>query len=311
MNSGGIGLLVTLLGMIGAYQQGNGPTQPWSELLHDNVVFAKMLPFLVGIGLVLGAVQALLAWSPGVETRPGWIRRFAPSTVTTHWINALGFLIALGTGTVQYLTGLLHQPPPVPLWQVYRLHYVGASLMVLIATTWITQRLLTADYRLLPRGSWARHFRGLAAELPGPLSATVLYAVGLKPGRAALPAGQFTYYEKMVDFPFWAILLALILASGLLKAMRYLYPLPGEVVHVASVVHVVAMGLLALKLLDHLRYMLTPSRWPLLRAMVTTWIDADYVRRRLPGWYAEVQAVAPDVAAPEPEVGPSAHTQGA
>src|SRR3954454_23290465 len=271
-----VGLLMTLLGTVWAYQQANGPAQPWSELLHDNVVFAKLLPFLVGIGLVLGAVQTLLAPGPRVETRPGWIRRFAPSTVTAHWINALGFLIALGTGSVQYLSGLLHQPPPVPLWQVYRLHYVGACLMVLVATTWVTQRLLTADYRLLPRGGAARHFRGLAAELPGPLSATVLYGVGLKPGRAAPPAGQFTYYEKTVDFPFWAILLALILASGLLKAMRYLYPLPGEVVHVASVVHVVAMGLLALKLLDHLRYVLTPSRWPLLRAMVTTWIDADY-----------------------------------
>ena len=36
--------------------------------------------------------------------------------------------------------------------------------------------------------------------------------MGLKPGRAAPPAGEFTYYEKLVDFPVWAILLALLWA---------------------------------------------------------------------------------------------------
>jgi cytochrome b subunit of formate dehydrogenase len=302
-----VGVLLTLLGAVQVYAQATAPAQPWSPLLRDNVVFAKTLPFLIGLGLLLGAVQALLADPPRVTTRPGWIRRFAPGTVAAHWVNALGFLLALATGSVQYLTGILSQPPPVPLWQVYRLHYVGASLMVLVATAWVTHRLLLADYRLLPpRGGWTRHLRGLAAELPGPLGGALLYTLGLSRGRAAPPTGQFTYYEKTIDFPIWTILLALILVTGVIKAMRYLYPLPGEVVHVVSVIHVVAMFLLALKLLDHLRYMLVPGRWALLRAMLTTWVSADYVRRRHPVWYAQVQAEAAIDPAPQEEIAPGA-----
>jgi cytochrome b subunit of formate dehydrogenase len=288
------GLAVTALGALQVYTQATAPTQPWSPLLHDNVVFAKSLPFLVGLGLLLGTVQALLADAPTVERRPGAIRRFAPGTALAHWINALGFLVALATGSVQYMTGIVNQPPPLPLWLVYRFHYVGASLMVVVATTFVTQRLLTADYRLLPaRGRWARNWRGLAGELPPPLGRFVIWFLGLRRNRPPPPVGQFTYYEKTIDFPIWTILLTLILVTGVLKAMRYAYPLPGEVVHVASVVHVATMVLLALKLLDHLRYMLTPSRWPLLWAMITTWVSADYVRRRHPAWYAEVEASSP------------------
>ena len=110
------------------------------------------------------------------------------------------------------------------------------------------------------------------AELPRPVGGTVAYLLGLKTRRPPPAVGQFTYYEKTVDFPLWTVLLAVLLLTGALKALRYLYPLPGSVVHVASVLHVMMMFLLALKLLDHLRYMLVPSRWPLLRAMVTGWV---------------------------------------
>jgi cytochrome b subunit of formate dehydrogenase len=309
----GVGLGATVLGGVQVFQLATAPAQPWSPLLRDNVVFALSLPFLVGLGIVLGTVQALLTLGHRAERRPGQIRRFAPSTVLLHWTNAVGFLIALGTGGIQYLTGVLDKPPPAPLWVIYRLHYIGASIMVLVATTFVTARLLTADYRLLPpRGSWIRHLRGLVAELPTPLGNAVVWALGLRRGRAAPPVGQFTYYEKTVDFPLWTLLLAAILLTGALKAMRYLYPLPGAVVHVASVIHVATMVLLTLKLLDHLRYMLAPSRWPLLRAMVTTWVAEQHVREHHPAWYAEVaaaQQVGPAPPAPPEGVAPGAAQQ--
>ena len=56
----------------------------------------------------------------------------------------------------------------------------------------------------------------------------------------------------------------------------------------ASALHVAAMVLLAAKFLDHLRYVLTPSRWPLMRSMVRTWIDEAYIRNRHPAWFAAI-----------------------
>ena len=98
------GLVLTLLGGAQVVAQAAGPGQPWSPLLHDNVVFARSLFFLIGFGLFLGAAQALLLDPRQVDRRPGWVRRFAPSTALTHWLNALGFLAVyrpLSRGTLQ------------------------------------------------------------------------------------------------------------------------------------------------------------------------------------------------------------------
>jgi hypothetical protein len=48
--------------------------------------------------------------------------------------------------------------------------------------------------------------------------------------------------------------------------------------------------LLGMKLLDHLRYVLAPSRWPLMVAMATGWVPARYVERFHPGWYARISS---------------------
>jgi hypothetical protein len=54
--------------------------------------------------------------------------------------------------------------------------------------------------------------------------------------------------------------------------MRYVYPIPGDVLYWASAIHVGAMVLLAIKLLDHVRYVVAPSRWSLFVSMLTGWL---------------------------------------
>jgi len=56
--------------------------------------------------------------------------------------------------------------------------------------------------------------------------------------------------------------------------------------------------LLGIKLLDHLRYVLALSRWPVMSAMASGWIPLSYVQRFHPGWYARLTA---DASAPVPE----------
>ena len=53
-----------------------------------------------------------------------------------------------------------------------------------------------------------------------------------------------------------------IVITGVLKAMRYIYPIPGDILYWVSAVHVGSGVFLGMKLLDHLRYVLAPSRWP-------------------------------------------------
>jgi cytochrome b subunit of formate dehydrogenase len=141
----------------------------------------------------------------------------------------------------------------------------------------------------VPGGQWIRHLRGLAHELPRPLGGLLAGFLGLDMRREPPAVEQFTYYEKVVSFPTWIVLLGLIVVTGLLKSMRYLYPIPGEVLWWASALHVAGLILLAAKLLDHLRYVFAPSRWALLKSMASTWIDEGYVRRWHPGWYEAIE----------------------
>src|SRR5439155_250406 len=98
----------------------------------------------------------------------------------------------------------------------------------------------------------------------------------------ALPTGVWQYLggitDKHLPFP------------------RYLYPIPGPLLYTASTLHVAAMGLILLKVLDHLRY--TLPRWSLMRAMVTGWISEGALRRILIGPKVPGEATSDPAAAP-------------
>src|SRR5206468_8869718 len=131
---------------------------------------------------------------------------------------------------------------------------------------------------LPPRGEWRRHWSAFAGELPPQLGRIVGRALRVEPIRSDSPPGQFSYYETAFSFPTWTIAIGLITVTGLIKALRYLAPVPGPVLWGASTLHVAAMVLLVLKVLDHLRYVF--GRWPLVKAMTTTWLSEQYARAR-------------------------------
>ena len=104
--------------------------------------------------------------------------------------------------------------------------------------------------------------------------------------------------------------------TGVLKAMRYVYPIPGDLLWWASTLHVASMVLLAAKTLDHLRYAFAPGRWSLLTSMVSGWMPARVIQARHPAWHERIEAQqaqpesAPDatpVAGPTP---PAAQVTG-
>jgi cytochrome b subunit of formate dehydrogenase len=124
------------------------------------------------------------------------------------------------------------------------------------------------------------------------------YMLGLDLRRAAPPTEQFTYYERTISFPLWELSIGLIILTGVIKAMRYIYPIPGDVLYWVSAVHVGSGVLLGMKLLDHLRYVLAPSRWPLMVSMATGWIPEQYVQKFHPGWYTRLAEGTAPAAAP-------------
>lgn len=263
------GLALAAYGAMTAVGQAGSGTQPWSNELSDNFVFIKALPFVLAFGFAVGM---LMARSYGPKVRAdGAVRRWSPGTVFGHLILTLGFVLALPTGLWQYLGGILDVNLPIPLYLFYRVHYIGASVVLLAVAAFTSYLWMTGDRSLLvPRGQWSRHLLGLAYELPPRIRGPYAKLLRVDLSQPRPPTGKFSFYEKVVEFPSWSILLALITITGLIKAARYVVPVPGFGLWVASTLHVAAMVGIVVKLLDHLRY--TFPRWPLMASIATTWV---------------------------------------
>ena len=223
-----------------------------------------------------------------------------------HALAGVALLVLIATGGWQYLKGLLDADSPIYMATVYRIHYIAASVLIFVTVAFVTDWLLRGERSLtVGKGQLIRSLRGLAHELPKPLGASIAYLLGLDMRRAAPPTEEFTYYERAVSFPTWEVTIGLIVLTGVIKAMRYVYPIPGDLLYWVSAIHVGAGVLLGLKLLDHLRYVLAPSRWPLMVAMATGWIPEAYVKRFHAGWYARISSEpAPSVAETRPSPAP-------
>jgi cytochrome b subunit of formate dehydrogenase len=300
-----LGVVLLGVGLGVSYTEWASGNQPWGQLLGDNFLFARSLPFTIGLGIVFGFWRAS-GWRPGTPRRSdGAIRRFAPSTVALHALAAVSLVALIATGGWQYLKGLLDADSPIYMATVYRIHYVAASLLIFTTAAFVTDWLLRGENALTPgKGQGVRSMRGLAHELPGPLGSTLGYVLGLNLKRQPPATEEFTYYERTISFPIWELAIGLIILTGAIKAMRYVYPIPGDVLYWVSAVHVGSGVLLAMKFLDHLRYVLAPSRWPLMASMATGWVPEAYVKRFHPGWYARLSSDGAPAAAATPATTP-------
>jgi hypothetical protein len=256
-------VVLLLVGLVVSFIEFNA-NQPWGQTLADNFWLARSLPFTLGLGVALGYARA--HW-PRRAVDTG--RRFASTTVWLHWLATLAVVLGLATGAWQYLKGLLDVSSPISMALVYRVHYLAASLLLLVISLAVTDWWLRGENALgAPRGGFVRSLRGLAHDLPGWLGGTLGYVLGLDMRRAPPPSEPFTWYERLVSFPTWVIAIGLIVVTGILKAMRYIYPIPGDVLYWVSAIHVGAMVIVAIKVLDHVRYVLAPARWWMMRAML-------------------------------------------
>jgi len=297
----GIGALLFILGLAISLVEWSSGAQPWGQLLGDNFWFARTLPFTIGLGIVVGYWKASRDRLVHERRADGAVRRFAPLTVALHALAALAVVALIFTGGWQYIKGLIDAETPIYMGTVYRIHYIAASVLIGTTAAFLTDWFVRGQRGLTPaKGQMIRALRGLAHELPRPIGVMLAYGLGLNLKRAAPPTEQFTWYERMISFPLWELSIGLVMLTGIIKAMRYIYPIPGDVLYWTSAIHVGAGVLLAMKLLDHLRYVLAPSRWPLMATMWTGWLPVRYVEKMFPGWYADINSSSTAAVAPAP-----------
>src|SRR6185503_47438 len=231
----GAGVLVAATMNILAQQSAGA--QPWSTELGDNITFARTIPFVLALGVAAGLFGATTA-AHARRAKNGHVRRFSRAAVFGHWIITIGFVLALPTGMWQYLGGIIDKEAPFDLYLIYRVHYVGAAIILFSVAFFLAYWFQTGHHSLfVPLGQWRHHLRGFAYELPPAVGHRVARLFRLEMGGTPAEVGQFTYYETAFSFPVWTIALALITITGLIKALRYLMPVPGPILWGASTLH--------------------------------------------------------------------------
>src|SRR5437867_12373785 len=117
--------------------------------LSYNIFFARTIPVGLGAGVAFGMLCAATAMRSR-RAKPGEVRRFSRATVIGHWLITLGFLLALPTGVWQYLGGILDVNAPISLYRFYRVHYIGAAIILLSVASFLTYCCPTGPRSVLP-----------------------------------------------------------------------------------------------------------------------------------------------------------------
>ncbi|MFQ5856445.1 MAG: cytochrome b/b6 domain-containing protein [Anaerolineae bacterium] len=294
-----------------------------SDIYANGVLFARAVPFLMGFGIAVGLLQAM-ARRRQSHVLNGDVTRHERSVVIMHWITFLGMVLLwftavlmlpgvlfdwaeklLGTERIAELEGPLKVDRPLRLVTLYGLHYIGAALVLFASFNHLALHLVSRDRGLLPRkgdmsqalviiigylGVFGPDGAAFKISLPKGLRKSLaggLAAVGLEPN----PAGKYLATERIVSYWPAVVLIGVLVVTGVMKAIHYMYPIPGSWRQFLTTVHDVTGVVLVVWLFLHVAaVVLVPGHWPLMRSMVTTRVPRKHVEEHHPLWFEELRA---------------------
>lgn len=298
----------TLFLLLVAGRSGAAAAEPWapqSTLFQLNFRWASITLLVTAAGIALGLFGGAFYRRRQRGIRPGSaeVERHSPGHRLSHWLNALGFLLAMGSGALLIVSWL---PNPFALPLLYTLHYVGAAFILLGLGGTAVHALTTgvsSRHRLLPDRETLRDagiellaYAGLVGDrgilgFPG-LQWPAGWRRGMERavGFQGFPAeGKYLATQRLLSYPLWVLVSLAVVATGLLKAVRYAYPLPGGVILWATRIHDWAfVGTIVMLFVHVAAVVLVRTNWPLLRSMFTGRVSLAYVQAVHGRWYQEL-----------------------
>jgi cytochrome b subunit of formate dehydrogenase len=293
-----------LIGSAAAQPAAQDGFPPQTALFNDAQFLARAIPFLIGLAILTGILQARAAAVKGGDAILGdKVRRHDMSSIIAHWMNAFGLILGFVTGAmVLRWTGRAME-----LRQVFILHYFGAALALFGIFNHLARHGVSGGTGLIPKKlSVIRDMIGELFEYIGlygpqgavlripwpkairqPVARYVTALLGYKPHRH----GKYLATEQTLSYPPWSILIGLIVVTGLIKTLKYTYEIPSATLETATAIHDVTAIAIGVMLVIHLLpLLLVPANWPLLLSMFKTTVPRKYVEERHPEWYKQLQA---------------------
>lgn len=283
----------------------------WSSdraLLPLSVDGSRALIVLAAGGVILGFLLAVTLRFRRTRIEGGAVVRYSLYDRLVHWALALGYLLAFATGAwLLRWVGLDSSVEGRPT--LYLVHFIGAGLITLAAAVFVTRARLAGQQALFPR--W-RDVSPAIARLFGYLGVygqsgvlglrmgtgaqagwqRALDAVGIRPDPRE---GKFLSVEKVFSFTPLALLSFVVIFTGLIKAARYFFAVPVDVLAWATTLHGwTTWGALIVVGAHLAAIFLVPRNWGGLRAMIGGRIPVAAVRHEFPGWADELERTAPE-----------------
>jgi cytochrome b subunit of formate dehydrogenase len=304
MSAAAFGVLA--LAISNAFAQGGtgGGFPAQTGLFNDAVLLARVLPLVAALGIGFGIWQGKLSMrQPKSSPNSPFVIRHDFGTVVSHWINAIGFIGGIITGAIV----LRWLQRPDEMRGVFAIHYVAASLMVFGVSSHLSQHTVTGGLGLLPRtlkdvreglgelveyagifGPAGAAFRVKLPEIIRETFAETFRSFGIAPPKKL---GKYLPAEKSFSYVPWAIVVAVMVVTGLIKSFRYLYPIPPTFIASVTSVHDLFAYLSVAMLVIHLAAVsLAPRNWPLLGSMFTMRVNRQHVQQWHPLWFKELIA---------------------
>lgn len=269
-----------------------------SSLYRLDTIFARLLPFVIGAAIAVALLERGRR-QRHVAASGESLRRHELSEVIAHWGNAVGVGLCLITAT--WLRRWFGRP--FSLETTYVLHFIGAGLIMAAVAHHITFQRVGGGTGLIPKRR--ADFKNALAEMVGYTGVyrglrgafgVQMPAAVRRPAQRILrkwnlvpdPDGKYLATEKVLSYSLWAVLIGVVVITGVIKTLRYAVSLPGGLLHWATYLHDGATIFLIVLLALHIgALVLVPRNWPLLKSMFTTRVSRAYAKAHLPLWVEE------------------------
>ena len=300
-------LLIAVIGIVLVIPLTNGDSdaRDWyrgkvggSELYQLNVIFGRIVPLLAGAFIAIALMQRQMRTARERHTATS-LQRHGWTEVFTHWLNAAGVIICLVTAA--WLLGWREGPS---VETTLLIHFIGAGFIVAAVSHHVTYQLFGGQGLIKRQKGDVKNavaetvsYAGVYRGMPGAFGIQLPQGVRrkLQPLLRRFNIvpdynGKYLATEKVISYTGWAILVGVVVITGLIKSLHYVYGMPGWLRQWASFLHDGAVYFFIAMLIIHVAALvLVPRNWALLLSMFTTRVSRKYAEEHLPLWAEEAK----------------------
>lgn len=212
------------------------------------------------------------------------IQRYGILVRLEHWTVALSgiALIFTGLGCLPlfkryYITELPGFGWTTDFYTVTKIHYIAAIFFVMGVLFHLFYHGLRKDFGLIPRPrDFIDSFKVILAS----------FGIGKEP-----PCDKWLP-EQRVAYLFIGLNILVVGGTGFLKVLKNLewVIFSPKTETLLNLTHTISGGIFILMFIIHVFFVLAvKSNWPLLKAMITGYVDEEYVKKRHHLWYEKIK----------------------